>query len=54
LFGLGLAVGVAAGALQAVFDANPTVDAVGATLPVITTRYRKHPPSICQLFEAAQ
>jgi hypothetical protein len=38
LLGLGLGVGVAAGALQAVFEVNPIVDAVGATLPVITTR----------------
>jgi hypothetical protein len=40
LVGLGLAVGVAAagGALHGVFDANPSVDAMGATLPVTTTR----------------
>jgi hypothetical protein len=53
-FAVGLGVGVTAGALQAVFDPNPKVDAVGVTLPVITTRYRMHPPSSAQLPEAAQ
>jgi hypothetical protein len=38
LLGLGLGVGVTAGALQAVFEISPIVDAVGGTLPVITTR----------------
>jgi len=47
-------VGVAAGALQGAFDANPKVEAVGVMLPVITTRYRLHPPSSAQVPEAAQ
>jgi hypothetical protein len=34
----GWAVAVAAGALQAVLDASPNVDAAGGMLPVITTR----------------
>ena len=54
MLGLAIGVAVAAGALHAVFDASPMVDAVGATLPVITTRYRMHPPSSCQLTDAAQ
>jgi hypothetical protein len=36
--GLAVAVAVAAGALHAMLDASPNVEAVGGMLPVITTR----------------
>jgi hypothetical protein len=45
---------VTTGALQGAFDARPKVEAVGVTLPVITTRYRVHPPSSAQVPDAAQ
>jgi hypothetical protein len=54
VFALGLGVGVTAGALHGTFDANPKVDAVGVTLPVITTRYRLQPPSSAHDPDAAQ
>src|SRR3977135_4139469 len=41
-------------ALHSVLDARPNVDGVGGTLPVTTTRYRKHPPSSSQLADGAQ
>ena len=52
--GVGLGVGVTAGALHAVFDPSPKVEAVGGTLPVITTRYRLHPPNKAHVAEGAQ
>jgi hypothetical protein len=39
-FGLDEEGGFGVGTLQRAFDARPNVDAVGATLPVTTTRYR--------------
>src|SRR5712672_300321 len=48
-FGLGLGT-----ALHSALDASPNVDGAGGTLPVTTTRYRKHPPSSSQLADGAQ
>jgi hypothetical protein len=39
---------------QGAFDASPIVEATGATLPVITTRYLIQPPVNAQVSEAIQ
>jgi len=51
---VGVEVGVTAAARQGAFEPNPKVEAVGVTLPVITTRYRVHPPSSAQVSDAVQ
>jgi hypothetical protein len=39
---------------HSVFEGRPNVEATGATLPVMTTRYREQPPSSAQVSDAAQ
>src|SRR5260370_8738667 len=46
--------GFGVGALHRALLARPKVEAAGATLPVMTTRERKQPPSSCPLAEGAQ
>ena len=39
---------------QGVLDSSPNVEATGATLPVITTRYLMQPPVSAQVSDAVQ